>query len=316
MKVLFCAVDRIEGIVVPDVPTHGYGRLRCLHRFVNRRVGFAQAIGPQHFPSGQFRIAQQQPPELDVVTVHWAFAIARGANEFFQLEEPLAGALYIDAALFRFVLTKLAKTGDLARIDRWHIVRECETVAKCALPLRSPHDSIYVVGTRIVLHQASQEIPVIGIIDAQRVGVPPVQVAFLYLLDVRQVRAEYILQPAYDFHAALFCCRENFGEDVEVSVVRGASLFENGILVVLSVGSGEISTMKIEIVLLLAMIGQWLARNLPSRDATTVGENREKQCVYAGSFLKHIQNFFGAFIDKGNRSNLDADHFRGDLSIA
>src|SRR5215475_5930148 len=109
MKVLLGAVDRIKRIVVPDVPSHGYGRLRRLYRFVNCGVGLAQAIGPQHFPRCQFRVAQQQPPELDVITIHWAPAVARGADKFLQFHESLAGAFYIDAALFRLALTKLAE---------------------------------------------------------------------------------------------------------------------------------------------------------------------------------------------------------------
>jgi hypothetical protein len=86
MKVLLGAVDRIEGIVVPDVPTHGHRRLRCLHRFIDCGVGLAKTVGPQHFPGGKFGIAQQQAPELDVVAVHWALAAACRANELFQLQ--------------------------------------------------------------------------------------------------------------------------------------------------------------------------------------------------------------------------------------
>src|ERR1043165_3342358 len=94
-------------------------------------------------------------------------------------------------------------------------------------------------------------------------------------------------------------------------MVGRTCVLENGIFVVLRMRSGEVSAVKIEIVLLLAMIGQWLARNLSSGDAATIGENREKQCIHAGTFLKHIENFLRAFIDKGNCSDLDADHFGG-----
>src|SRR5215469_9583578 len=99
-------------------------------------------------------------------------------------------------------------------------------------------------------------------------------------------------------------------------MVGRARLFKNSIFVVLRMRSGEISAVKIEIVFLLAMIGQGLARNLSSSDAATVGEDREKQRVYAGTFLKHIEDLLGAFIDKGNRSDLDADHSRPDHRMA
>src|SRR5579864_2072174 len=113
----------------------------------------------------------------------------------------------MNAPLLPLGLTKLAKASDVAGIDRRRVVRGAKAVAKCALPFRSPHDSIDVVGTCVVLDQARQEIPVVGIVDAQRAGVPPVQISLLQSLDVRQVAAEYILEPANDLHAALLCCR-------------------------------------------------------------------------------------------------------------
>jgi hypothetical protein len=72
---------------------------------------------------------------------------------------------------------------------------------------------------------------------------------------------------------------------------------------------GEISTVKIEVVLLLAVIGKRLAGNLPSSNTSTVGEYRKKKRIHAGSFLEHIKNFLGTFIGKRNCSDLDADHF-------
>src|ERR1051325_3545036 len=140
MKILLGAVDRIEGIVVPDVPANGHGRFRCLYRFVNCGVGLAQTISPQHFPCGKLGIAQQQPPELDVVTIYRTFAAACGANELFQLQETLSRSLHINTALFPFALTKLAKAGDLARIDWRGVVRGSQAVAKCSLSFRPPHD--------------------------------------------------------------------------------------------------------------------------------------------------------------------------------
>jgi hypothetical protein len=63
------------------------------------------------------------------------------------------------------------------------------------------------------------------------------------------------------------------------------------------------------------MIGQRLARDLPPRDSTTVGEYGQKKCVDAGTLLKHIKDPFSAFIDKRNCSHLNADHFGGDSRV-
>src|SRR5437762_7795638 len=108
MKVLFSAVDRVERVVVPDVPTYRQRRLRCFYRFVDSGVSLAKAVGPEHFPSGQFGIPQQNPPELNIVAVHRTFATARCANEFFQFQKTLPGTVHIDAALIRLVPTELA----------------------------------------------------------------------------------------------------------------------------------------------------------------------------------------------------------------
>ena len=105
-------------------------------------------------------------------------------------------------------------------------------------------------------------------------------------------------------------------QDIEIAVVGGSRVLEDCVLVVLGMRRGEISAVKIEIVLLLAMIGQRLARNLSSGDTSTVGEYRKKQGIHAGTFVKHIEDFLGTFIHKRNCSDLDADHFRGDKSMS
>ena len=116
---------------------------------------------------------------MNVVAVHGAIAAPSGANEFFQLQKALPGALHIDAALLCFALAKLAEASDLAWIDRRYVMRGSQTVAKRTLPLRTPHKSINVIGTGVVLDQPGQEIPVVRIVDAQRLRISPVQIAFL-----------------------------------------------------------------------------------------------------------------------------------------
>src|SRR5882762_7879623 len=94
-------------------------------------------------------------------------------------------------------------------------------------------------------------------------------------------------------------------------MVGRASVLDHGVLVVLGMRGGEVPAMKIEIVFLLAVIGQRLARNLSSGDTATIGEYRKKHRIHAGTFLKHIKDFLDTFIHKRNCSDLDADHFRG-----
>ena len=75
-KVLFGAINGVKRIVVPDVPAHSDGGLHRLHLAVHGGVGLAQTVGPKHFPCQEFRIAQHQAPEGDIVTVHRPFALA------------------------------------------------------------------------------------------------------------------------------------------------------------------------------------------------------------------------------------------------
>src|SRR4029077_2045344 len=123
MQVLFRAVYGIEGIVVPDMPTYRHRRLRGLYRFVYCSVSLAKAVGPEHFPCGEFGIPQQQPPELNVVAVHGALATPRRAYKLFQLKKSLPGALWVNAAGFGFALTKFAEASYFTRIDRRCVMR-------------------------------------------------------------------------------------------------------------------------------------------------------------------------------------------------
>jgi hypothetical protein len=74
---------------------------------------------------------------------------------------------------------------------------------------------------------------------------------------------------------------------------------------------GEVAAVKLEIVLLLAVIGQRLAGNLPSRDAAAVCENRQEESIDGCPLLEDVEHLFRAFINERNSTHLDADHLRG-----
>ena len=81
-------------------------------------------------------------------------------------------------------------------------------------------------------------------------------------------------------------------------MVRRASIFKNGILVVLGMGRGEVSPVKIQIVFLFAMIRQRLARNLPAGDPPAIGERREEDRVDVAALLNRVQDLIDAFIEE------------------
>ena len=104
---------------------------------------------------------------------------------------------------------------------------------------------------------------------------------------------------------------QNFGEDIQIAVIGRASFLEDSILVELRVRRGEITTVEVEVVFLLAMIGKRLARNLPPSDAATVSENSEEQRIHTSALLQIVQDLFGTFVDERNGSHLNADHCFG-----
>src|SRR5580658_1272679 len=80
VQILLGAVNRIERIVVPDMPAYGNGRLRRFHGLVDSGVRLAQTVSPKHFPRGEFRVAKQQTPELRIVAIDRPFAAAASTH--------------------------------------------------------------------------------------------------------------------------------------------------------------------------------------------------------------------------------------------
>ena len=87
---------------------------------------------------------------------------------------------------------------------------------------------------------AGQEISIIRIVQTERFGVPPVQVALLHFLDIGHVFAEHVFQPAHGFHATLLGRLKHLRENVEIAVVRSACVLEHRVLVVLRVGVAKL----------------------------------------------------------------------------
>jgi hypothetical protein len=111
-QILLGPIDRIEGVLMPDMPTDSNGGFHLFHFLVHGGVGFAKAVGPEHFPGQHFRVAQHQAPYGNVVAVHRAAALPSLLNEFAERAKTFARAFRVDAAGLRFALAKLAKAGD------------------------------------------------------------------------------------------------------------------------------------------------------------------------------------------------------------
>ena len=87
---------------------------------------------------------------------------------------------------------------------------------------------------------------------------------------------------------------------VSTRVVGSARVFglERGVFVVLRMRRGKIAAMEIQVVFLLAVVGQRLARHLPARNASAISEHRQEERVDVGALLEDVQNLLHAFVQK------------------
>ena len=68
---------------------------------------------------------------------------------------------------------------------------------------------------------------------------------------------------------------------------------------------------RVLVVLLLAVVGQRLAGDLPSGDAATVGERGEIDRVDLPALLQDVEHLLDAFIDERHGADLNPDRLAG-----
>src|SRR5437879_2117319 len=146
---------------------------------------------------------------------------------------------------------------------------------------------------------------------AKRPGWPPLPVELLQFLDSRKILAKDILVPAINFHSAPVSLGQHFSENIQLAVIRRARLLQSRILVKLSMGGGVISSVKIQIVFLLSVIGQRLIGNLTSSDAASVSKGGQENSVGGGALLEDFEHLFGPFVNERNRAKLNTDNLLG-----
>jgi hypothetical protein len=62
-------------------------------------------------------------------------------------------------------------------------------------------------------------------------------------------------------------------------------------------------------ILLLAMVGQGVARQLAASDAVSKVIDRQEERIYAGLFLKQIENLLDALIHERHGADLNGNYF-------
>jgi hypothetical protein len=68
---------------------------------------------------------------------------------------------------------------------------------------------------------------------------------------------------------------------------------------------GEVAADEAQVVLLLAVIRQWVALDLASPRAAIEGVGGEKQVVHSRLLLEQVQDLLHAFVQKRDRPDLD-----------
>ena len=97
-------------------------------------------------------------------------------------------------------------------------------------------------------------------------------------------------------------------------MVGRAGLFQRRVPIEFRMWRGVIAAVKNLLVrLLLAVIGKWLAGDLPSAQTTPVGEGGQKNRVDRPALLKQVEHLFNSLIDKRNGADLNADDLFGGL---
>ncbi len=136
--VLLGAVERAEGVDVPDVKSYLDGGPAFFGRLVNVRINGLLAVGPKFFPSQQFRIVQQQAPEFHEVTVGGTLAGTGRSDELIEFFKALLRAFDVEAARPSCLLMKLAKAGHVRGI-RFAAVPCADGIVQRPLALATPH---------------------------------------------------------------------------------------------------------------------------------------------------------------------------------
>jgi hypothetical protein len=85
---------------------------------------------------------------------------------------------------------------------------------------------------------------------------------------------------------------KDFLHDVEIAVVGSVLRLDNCVLVVLRMRRGKVPAVEVQIVSLLAMIGERVPRNLPARDTATVSGHGKKKRIHTGSLVEDVEHLF------------------------
>src|ERR1700730_10586512 len=101
---------------MPNMPTYFVLRFDRLDLLIDSAISLMDTIVPHCLPRQDLGIAEDDPPQRDIVSIRWPLPPATGRHPLFQRVVPLESALHIDASRLRFFLAEGAETSHSRRI--------------------------------------------------------------------------------------------------------------------------------------------------------------------------------------------------------
>ena len=116
----------------------------------------------------------------------------------------------------------------------------------------------------------------VRVVEADRTGIPAVQIFFLDLIDIGYGRVPDILAPGVNLNAAFFGCGNHHFENIYIAVVRRFRVFDDGVLVILRVRRCVVTTVETLVDALNAMVRERMALKLAAGNTVSIGESRQE----------------------------------------
>src|SRR5258708_3842035 len=101
---------------MPNMPTHFVLWLDRLDLLIDSAISLVDTIVPHCLPRQDLGIAEDGPPQRDIVSIRRPLPTAAGRHPLLQRVISLESALYIDASRLRFFLAEGAETSHSRRI--------------------------------------------------------------------------------------------------------------------------------------------------------------------------------------------------------
>src|SRR5512133_2450531 len=110
-------------------------------------------------------------------------------------------------------------------------MRSSERCQERTIPLIEEEDAVHFIGTAQISDQSSPESMHIGVEEAKRASLFPIEVHFGGFLCTRAFQPHLILNRAEYPHASLLCSGQYFSNNIQIVKVRRLHVIQNGVFI-------------------------------------------------------------------------------------